>query len=199
MFANHQPQLSRLGRASPDGLERIATFALCTIRQPLRIACEDYKLVRQGDTRSLFGAKHAGLSYLRQHATELWEACEYAYEACDDDTAADLIVMALSRVPCLGPAKAGFVCQMIYGLSGCIDTHNLARFGIGERTFRGREAKHSWPRVLATLRDYNTFCRKVGGTEALWDGWCTFLAERDPVNYPSAFRVSELHLAPLEI
>src|SRR5450830_861677 len=109
MFANHQPLLSHLGRSSPEGLTRIATFALCTIRQPLRIACADYKLVRQGDTSSLFGAKHAGLSYLRQHAADLWERCEYAYETSDDDTAADLILPILASVPMLGPAKAGFV------------------------------------------------------------------------------------------
>jgi hypothetical protein len=51
MFAEHQPQLARLGRTSPGGLARIATFALLTIRQPLRIACADYKLVRNGDDR----------------------------------------------------------------------------------------------------------------------------------------------------
>lgn len=196
MFAEHQPQLARLGQSSPDGFTRIATFALCTIRQPLRIACADYKLVRRGDTSSLFGAKHAGLAYIKRHAGYLWERCEYAY---DDDNAADLIVTTLCEIPCIGPAKAGFIAQMCYGLSGCIDTHNLARFGIPERTFRGREAKHSWPRVQTTIRDYNAFCAKVGGTAALWDGWCTYLAERDPVNYPSAYHVSELHLAPLEI
>ncbi len=199
MFANHQPQLARLGRSSPQGLERIATFALCTIRQPLRIAVADYPLVRRGEhAQSIFGAKHNGLAYLRHHSADLWERCEYAYETCDDETATDIILGVLAEVPCLGPAKAGFVCQMIYGLSGCIDTHNLTRFNLPERTFRGREAKLSWSRVRAMYRDYNAFCRKVGGTAALWDGWCTYLAERDPVNYPSAHRVSELHLAPLE-
>ena len=196
MFAEHQPQLSRLGRASPDGLLRIATFALCTIRQPLRIACADYKLVRSGDTGSLFGAKHAGLAYLGRHAPELWEACEYAYETADDDTASNLILSTLSRVPMLGPAKAGFVTQMVYGLSGCVDTHNLARFDLPLRHFEVN--KRNPNRVRAIVRDYNAFCRKVGGTAALWDGWCQYLAERDPVNYPSAERVSKLHLVPLE-
>ncbi len=199
MFVEHQPQLGKLGRSSPQGLERIATFALCTIRQPLRIAVADYPLVRRGEhAQSIFGAKHAGVAYLRQHAPDLWERCEYAYEECDDDRAADLIVSTLTEVPCLGPAKAGFVCQMIYGLSGCIDSHNLTRFGIPERTFRGREAKLSWPRVRQNTRDYNAFCRKVGGAAALWDGWCQYVADRDPMNYPSAERVSSLHLIPLE-
>ena len=193
MFANHQPQLSRLGRSDPDGLTRIATFALCTIRQPLRIACADYPAVRQGDTSSLFGAKHAGVAALRTRSAEWHERCEAAYETLDDIDAANVILGVLTEIPCLGPAKAGFVCQMIYGLSGCIDTHNLVRFGLPPRPWRiDNRRRH------ATLRDYNAFCHRIG-TAALWDGWCTYLAARDPVNYPSAERVSALHLAPLEI
>jgi hypothetical protein len=196
MFAQHQPQLSALGRSGPDGFERIATFALATIRQPLRIAVADYPIIRRREhAQSIFGAKHAGLSYLREHAAELYERCEYAYETCDDETAADIIINIIAEVPCLGCAKAGFVTQMIYGLSGCIDTHNLTRFGLDERTFK---VNKPLKRFRAVTRDYNAFCRKVGGTAALWDGWCDYLAERDPVNYPTGERVSELHLIPLE-
>lgn len=199
MYENHQPELGRLARSGPEGLERIATFVLCTIRMPLRDAAADYRLVRAGEhARSIFGAKHAGLAYVRQHAAELWERCEYAYELCDDDMAADLIVDALCEIPGIGPAKAGFIAQMAYGLSGCIDTHNLTRFGIPERAFRGREAKYSWPRVRAVIRDYNIMIRKLGGTAALWNGWCAYLAERDPVNYATADLVSSLHLVALE-
>lgn len=199
MFAEHQPLLSRLGRSNAAGFERIVTFTLCTIRQPLRLACMNYKLVRAGDTSSLFGSKHHGLAAVQSRGNEWHERCEYAYEtAADDEEAADIILSILCEIPCLGPAKAGFVAQMIYGLSGCIDTHNLTRFGISERTFRGREAKYSERRYHQTLRDYNSFCRKVGGTSALWDGWCDYLAARDPINYPSGELVSSLHLIPLE-
>lgn len=199
MFAQHQPQLAKLGRSGPDGFERIATFALCTIRQPLRIAVADYPLARAGKPCSaIFGSKYAGIAKLRAQAGDIWERCEDAFENADDDDAADIILGAIQDIPALGPAKAGFVAQMIYGLSGCIDTHNLTRFELPERTFRGREAKYSEARFRQTVRDYNSFCRKVGGTAYLWDSWCQYLADRDPVNYPNAERVSELHLAPLE-
>ncbi len=199
MFADHQPRLSKLARSGSDGFERICTFALCTIRTPLRQAVADYLLVRQGKpARSIFGSKHNGLAYLKQHAGELWERCEFAYDGLNDDDAADLLVSIVSEIPSIGPAKAGFIVQMAYGLSGCIDTHNLARFGLPPRTFRGREAKYIRPRVRAVQRDYNVFCRKAGGSAAIWDGWCNYVAERDPVNYASAERVSELHLVPLE-
>lgn len=199
MFAEHQPKLSALGTSSADGFERIATFALVTIRQPLRIACLDYKAVRSGDTRPLFGAKHSGLAYVRAHAGELLDRCESAYHYANDDrTAEDAILYTLLDIPGIGPAKAGFICQMLYGLSGCIDTHNLKRFGIGERTFRGREAGYSEARLRRTISDYNQFCRKAGGCAALWDGWCEYVSKRDPINYSSAELVSRLHTIPLE-
>jgi len=197
MFNRDQPQLSKLGRSGPDGFERICTFVLLTIRQPLRIACMDYKLVRDGDTSPLFGSKHAGLAYVQAHASELLDECEECFELLDDEDAENAILHVLMRIPGIGPAKAGFICQMLYGLSGCIDTHNLTRFGLPERHFRC-DTKFAASRRGTIVRDYNAFCRKVGGTEALWNGWCDYLAARDPLNYPTGDRVSELHLCPLE-
>lgn len=200
MFAEHQPQLSALGRYDADGFERICTFVLLTIRRPLRIVCADYKLVRQGDHSPLFGSKHAGLAYIRQHKARLLDECECAYHYAETDIEAENdLLLILIQIPGIGPTKAGFVVQMLYGLSGCIDTHNLARFSLKEKTFYLDKTKPAAMRRRANLiRDYNQFCRKVGGTAALWDEWCAYLAERDPVNYPTAHRVSELHLAPLE-
>lgn len=198
MFAEHQPHLAILGRGNPAGFFRISLFALLTIRQPLRIACVDYVQVRQGNLNPLWGMKHKGYSYLQQHSPELWERCEYAFETLPDIDAENVILAILNDIPGIGPAKSGFICQMIYGLSGCIDTHNLKRFGIPERTFRGKEAKLSPKRLFQTYRDYNSFCRKHGGTEKLWNGWCNYLANNDPINYASGYRVSQLHLTPLE-
>lgn len=199
MYANHQPQLSHLGRNSADGFARIATFVLCTIRTPLRIAVEDYKQVRNGDFSPLFGMKRTGISYINKFSEDLYSRCEYVYETADDETAENAILHILMNIPGIGPAKAGFICQMIYGLSGCLDTHNIIRFGIPERTFRGKEAKYSVKRLGQTVRDYNSFCRKVGGTAVLWDQWCEYVSNRDPVNYPTPERVSELHLIPCEL
>lgn len=197
MFNRDQPQLSALGRSGPDGFERICTFVLLTIRQPLRIACMDYKLVRDGERGPLFGAKSRGLDYVQAHAGDLLDECEECYALMPDDDAECAILHILMRIPGIGPAKAGFIAQMLYGLSGCIDTHNLTRFGLDERHFKMNKALKP-ARKCAIVRDYNTFCRKVGGAEALWNGWCDYLAARDPINYPSGDAVSRLHLCPLE-
>ena len=198
MFAEHQPKLAELGRSSPDGFERIATFVLLTIRVPLRDAVSDYRLLRRGEhaVRSLFGAKHSGLAYIREHKADLWARCEYVYETSDDETAADVMLGIVSEIPGIGATKAGFILQMIYGLSGCIDTHNLTRFGLSEKHFY-YEKRWGAQRRAQHLRDYNKFCHSIG-TASLWDGWCNYLAENDPINYASGDRVSSLHLVPLE-
>lgn len=198
MYDRDQAKLSALGRSGPDGFERICTFVLLTIRVPLYAAAADYKLLRNGDTsvRSLFGAKHSGLAYVRAHSAELLEGCEYAYETCNDVDAANVIVGVLCDIPNIGPAKAGFICQMIYGLSGCIDTHNLTRFDLREREFRMDRDLSARAKAKVVTR-YNDFCRRAGGARALWDGWCEYVHANQPINYPSAEYVSALHTVPL--
>lgn len=190
MFADHQPALGRLAQ-SVDGFERIATFALLTIRQPLRIACADYKLVRNGDTGPLFGHKYGALAYIKANAADIHAELERSYEL---GASADVMLLEVMRIPGIGLAKAGFILQMAYGVSGCIDTHNLTRFNIPMRQFSTGNKAVDRRRVRA----YNAMINSLGGTASLWDSWCQYLADHDPANYATAQRVSELHLAPLE-
>jgi hypothetical protein len=196
MFAEHQPQLSRLGRSGPDGFARIVTFALLTIRQPLRIAAADYLLVRRGDTSPLFGSKHAAIADLQERAADLHGMCEMEYARCTGRELENSLLLILTSIPGIGPAKAGFVAQMIYGVSGCLDSHNLRRFSIPDGAYKLRKEGPLIAQALL-IDDYNRVISNLGGTEALWNSWCHFLSDRDPVNYPSAERVSELHLVPL--
>jgi hypothetical protein len=204
MYAEHQPQLSALGRSGPDGFARICTFVLLTIRVSLWDAHKDYPLVRSGNrrVRSVFGFKHQGLDYVEANAEDLYERCEAAFELSNsDEDAEDTLLGILCDIPNIGPAKAGFIAQMVYGLSGCIDTHNLDRFGLHERTFRlDKKRLQPYPkRRFDIIRRYNAFCREEGGSRRLWDDWCCLYSERDPVNYPTPDRVSALHLAPLAV
>jgi hypothetical protein len=201
MFADHQPLLAEAASRRPAGLTAIAKFALCSIRMPLHAAVADCRLLLRGETRvrSIFGAKVRGLDWLDAHGADLWEDCERAYDACGAG-AEDTLVEHCMGIPGIGPAKAGFIVQMAYGLSGCIDTHNLTRFGLGHRHFDERYGggqKVSMPRRRKLIARYNQFCYNTGGTAFLWDSWCAYVAERDPVNYRDADYVSALHLAPI--
>ena len=190
MYDNHQPQISAFARASADNLRKVACFAVCTIRMPLLDAAKDTPYAINGTPcRSIFGHKHDALAWLRNHADELYDELEYLWHECASD---DAMLRAVMQCPGIGLAKAGFILQMCYGISGCLDSHNLRRYGIGERYYAtGTKATDR-----RRISEYNETCRKLGGTRALWDTWCTQLAETDG-RYLSANEVSGLHLAPL--
>jgi len=197
VYAEHQPQLSKLGRSGPEGFKRIVTFTLCTIRVQLHAAVADYPLVRRGERRgirSIFGSKHRGLDELDEQAADYYELCERAYQDLEGEELEDELLHTITAIHGIGCAKGGFIAQMIYGVSGCLDGHNLRRFGIPESTFKlaGRTPK----KRSALITDYNRVCRKLGGTQYLWDTWCQYLADND-ANYVDAYHVSRLHLTPL--
>jgi hypothetical protein len=197
MYADHQPLLSKLGRSGPDGFRRIAVFALCTIRVPLYQTVLDYPRALRGlPCGAIFGAKYLGLSELDERAADYYEQCERAYHDLEGEELEDELLSIVTAIPSIGPAKGGFIVQMIYGVSGCLDRHNLARFSIPERAFRlDRGTRPS--RRSALIHDYGRVCRGIGGTQMLWDSWCSYMAERD-ANYNDAEHVSRLHLTPLK-
>jgi hypothetical protein len=199
MFANHQPQIAAFGRRGPEQFRRVACFVICTIRMPLRDAAKDCDAAyRSEPCRSIFGAKHAGLAELRDHAAAYYEQCERSWH--DSENAADEIVGTLTHVPALGFVKAGFLAQMLYGVSGCIDTHNCARYGIDPETWHYRDdARYRKARMMGAATDYNRLCARLGGTEQLWDSWCEYVAARGTAGTYDADAVSALHLAPLGV
>jgi hypothetical protein len=194
MFAQHQPQIGAVGRASATGFAQVAFFSGLCARVPLSDAAADFKRAWAGEMcGSMFGPKWQMLDYLRSPAAGgVWEECSTLYEQARSEPAEceDAMLAAITRVPGLGLAKGGFALQLIWGLSGCLDTHNIARFGLRERALSHRP---SYPSAL--LSRYNATCAAAGGPERLWDGWCHYVATKDAGRYDSAEHVSSLHLA----
>lgn len=197
MFANHQPQISAFARRSPANFRRVGVFVLCTIRMPLRDAAKDTAAACRGDPcRSIFGAKVRGLAELDANAGAYYEQCERSWH--DSENAADEIVSTLTHIPGIGFVKAGFIAQLVYGVSGCIDTHNCSRYGIDPETWHCRtEAAYRKARVGGAAAGYNRLCASLGGTAQLWDTWCEYVAARGTAGTYDADAVSALHLAPL--
>ena len=186
MFADHQPKISECGRSNPAAFSKVCEFALATIRVHLRDACA---ALRDGERPSkvFFGSKLDGLAYLDRHAEALWNDAEQAH---DDDA----LMAVFMRIPGIGLAKAGFLCQMLYGRVGCLDTHNLVRFGLPPRTFTpslpSTSAKCRW----RIIRQYVETCEQLGGCAELWDSWCEYVANREG-DRPET--ISALHLAAI--
>lgn len=143
------------------------------------------------DSAWLFGHKRTGFRYLAQHQSALLAEAQACVNACDPERA----VTAFAAVPCLGLAKAGFLAQCLGLPVGCLDTHNIARFGLGRSDVRLEKtlSKASQAKRIAA---YVRLCDDFGGAEDLWDSWCSYVAGRqlDLFEYADPFTVSEIHV-----
>ena len=205
MFKTHQKMIQDWVRADASGRNfgEVVRFVLCTIQTPLFRAVDDYQTLcyapsqeefEDAQRRTLFGYKSQGWAKAGEDC-ELWykTLCDmWATTDCAIEAEAIMTAYLVRHVPGLGFAKAGFVLQMAFGISGCIDTHNLKRFGIPERHFRADGVKR-WGTLRRKALAYNDFVRSIGGTGKLWDTWCEYVAENQPLRYRSAWEVSELH------
>jgi len=204
MFDTHQKTISEYAQACPDNFAKVHQFVLLTIRTPLYRVPQDTKTAQRGGPEALavlWGWKHEAYNHAEVHARETLSYLEHVHA---DATAGDhdrtgAMLEYLADMPGLGLVKAGFITQLCYGLGGCLDTHNLARFNIPPRTFEGFKRKRTIKGRRAMIARYLEACDKSGGTEALWDTWCEHVANKYPDIYKNADHVSELHCEALNL
>lgn len=196
MYQNHVPVIRDASIASPHDLLGLGAFVLLTIRQPLRRVPRALADVRRHGRQSrwLFGHKVRGFAYLAEHKVSLFAEASAAIDTKDAERA----LWAFVDVPNLGLVKAGFVAQCL-GLSvGCLDTHNLERFGLDAESLRCRK-EWSRARKARAIANYLDLCGRFGGAEYLWDSWCAYVADRqlDLFAGIDADSISELHVTAI--
>jgi hypothetical protein len=198
MYATHQARISASGRGSASGFKQVCVFVLSTIRVQLPQACDATKrYIADGERApaAFFGAKLKGLDWLEMHAEGLWRGCEDLATRLSGRELENALIDVLLDIPGIGFAKAGFIAQMIYGCSGCIDTHNLVRFGLKPRSFTQYIAALTPRNRQKHIARYNATVAQCGGTARLWDDWCEYVAERQ--GYGTAEDVSAMHLVAI--
>ena len=197
MFALHQKQIADYGLASPDNMARVLTFVLLTIRQPLFNVAADMKTLETGTPEEimgvLFGSKHRAY-------VEIWETREARYHQAleidyhdEGETRADNLLCLFHAIHGLGFVKSGFSSQLLFGCSGCLDSHNVRAHGLNPNTIRAK----TWRRLATKqrkAREYNALIGALGGTEALWDNWCHMVAD-SATRWKTGFEVSAAHSA----
>ena len=114
---------------------------------------------------------------------------------CDNAKAYSAMKVFL-KVKGLNLVKAGFCVQLSFGLVGCFDSHNLARYNIKNRnhlrinkdvtTFKGKA------RNEAKLINYIDLCHSIG-TKNMWNDWCYNLAQQERNKFKSGEEVSKAH------
>lgn len=201
MFATHQARIETYARQSPDNLARVIQFVILTVRQPLSRIPGDMEIVDRGGDEAmsiLFGWKNAALLQVWAERERTHSYCEHIVESdASDRSKSAALLEHLGGLHGFGLAKAGFVVQLAYGLAGCLDTHNLTRFGLPKRAFRDFKLLKSSAARRHAIARYLTACEDAGGCAALWDSWCEYVAAQYPTIYPSAWEVSALHCRAL--
>lgn len=200
MFADHQPIIAAYARENADNLARVLQFVILTVRQPLHSVPAATETVDQGGEEALgvlYGWKFAAYANVWAMKDEIFAYFQHAERHSEGDALACEILSYLCELPGFGPAKAGFVAQLVYGVAGCIDTHNLARFQIPSRRFDNYKQIKTAKSRQKRIKLYVETCAELGGCAKLWDGWCAYVAANQPKIYRDANHVSALHLEAL--
>jgi hypothetical protein len=199
-FDAHQPAIGRYARATPQGFARVYKFVLATIQQPLISTPEivrDFELIGT-ESKWAFGMKGGALRWLAEEGKAEWlhRVALDTWEAhSNPDAAEEELVSFFAGLPGLGLIKGGFLAQLAFGLGGCLDRHNFARFGLPYRSFRADSFKRAGNGAQRRhVRAYLDACRDAGGCALLWAEWCDYVAKKEPVTYNDAAYVSRLHV-----
>ena len=186
MFKKHQPNIEEFARKDPDNFAQVVLFVSATIQQMFHMVPAIVDSVREHglDSKHLWGSKKDTWIYTLENK-------EMLFEAVFSDMDLEDKLLSLAEIPGIGLVKAGFVLQLCTGEVGCLDVHNLRRFGLSAQTFKLGKVKYLTARKKATL--YIKTCIECGGSEKLWDDWCDLIADKYPMRFRGGNAVSELH------
>lgn len=188
MFQTDQPKIADYAVMSPNNMARVFDMVSLSIQQPWYNVGNMLKDVDDNghESKYLFGAKRPGFEYVRANKQELYDVIFLKNMTIEER------LLHVAGTPGLGLPKAGFVLQLCIGEVGCLDVHNLNRFGLSPNVFKLGKVKYDTALKKAKL--YTTTLENIGGCEYLWDSWCIFMADKYPKRYTNAEHVSRLHV-----
>lgn len=223
MYEKHQGFIADYAQASADNMANVLRFVVITIQNRLFNVPGDLETVNNaiqglGDYAQaqgiLYGHKAQAIDYIEAYKRDIFEQAKLIdyFEPCEIERAASLLGLFAS-IPGLGLVKAGFCVQLCFNQDkvGCLDSHNIERFGINPNKVSSKRYKQV--KRLSTKRkallDYIDLCQHFGGARELWDSWCEYLSQREDKTgekfngnkplYESAYHVSALHCVALGI
>ena len=201
MFDEHQAKIGRYARRDADSMARVYAFVLMTVQQPLHMMPTAMRsLDTDGvESRFLWGFKIPAYDFLMENKQAIYDVSMAIYRGhADPELQQHELLRYFAGLPGLGVVKGGFMVQLCFGLAGCIDSHNMARFGIKPSRFKAARFKRAQTKTRnVILRDYFSVIKTNGGCAELWNSWCVYVHKRNPVEYTSAYAVSELHVTAI--
>ena len=194
MYATDQKEIAAWVAEKPHKRFELAVrMASLSIQQPWESVGRQLADVadQQGESRYLWGMKGMTWEYFRQR----YDQGERLYRAIGRAVAAgrvDRAHLLLLGVPGINIAKGGFILQLCWGVSGCMDSVNCKRLGIDQRKLRIPKTLTGRTKTRK-IREYLALIEECGGTATLWDQWCHWLADRD-ATFIDAREVSRRHV-----
>lgn len=193
MFNSHNPIIREYAQASADGMRHVLGFVCATVQQQIETVPDilaDFE-AKGPESRYAFGWKADALQHYREHAETIYG------EAMARDRDAHALTDYFASLPGLGLAKGGFAVQLCFGVSGCLDSHNLNRLGINPQRFSASAFKNLKGSRADRLSEYLDHVEAAGGCAGLWDDWCDYVAALRPDRFETGSCVSELHCSAL--
>lgn len=194
MYKTHNYRINRYAFKSADNMANVIMMVSQSIQQVWAGVGKQMQSVHELGLDSPFlrnRTKRKLYLELQKRKGELFLAL-HEYKRGKIDLAH--LLVTIQSLHGLGFVKAGFVVQLCTGEVGCLDLHNLRRFGVNPNLFMvSPKATYETRRRKAEL--YIATCEKLGGSAYLWDSWCEVLAtnERCGHLYTSKHHVSRLH------
>lgn len=204
MYDTHQRTIEQYAKANANNWFKVIQFVLLTIQQPLwQVPKQMRQVNREGrDANCLWGIKGPAWTWHNENKNKTYDYAMLLDSVNPNpEWAAHDLLMYIADLPGLGLAKGGFLAQCVFGLVGCLDSHNVARFNLSMSQVSASAFKSA--KTLETKRrkvsDYLALCQELGGCQGLWDSWCDYLYERNPDggHYANAFAVSAIHCEAL--
>lgn len=196
MFKRDAVHIRTEALKSPEVMARALVFAIVTANAPLRHAVNAALWIRaQGTsflTLSYGDLTLADKSYMGAAMTGAKLAWTQSVIASRDSLYKHFLTMdavsfwnlLLDTVPGLGMVKGAFAVQMLYNELGCIDVHNLRELGLDRKAVAGK---------TRNKREQYLAIQSVKTSEAWWNDWCDFVADKYKTQFDSGDYVSRLH------
>ena len=138
-------------KESANNMADVTLMVVLSIQQNWLSVGDQLADVRQNkaDSRFLWGNKGKTYAYLAANKHRMYDEAMTVINSslCDGDKAEALMDIFL-QVDGLGLPKAGFMCQLMAGLVGCMDSHNIKMYGIDPKSLSIAKKPKTQKKVL---------------------------------------------------
>lgn len=197
MYLTHAVNCQQYSQRNANNLADVVLLVVLSIQQNWLSVGDQLADVRKNghESKFLWGNKQLTYRYLMCNKHKMFAQIKAVLNSNKnrDDKAYSLMKIFL-RVDGLGLPKAGFCCQLVGGLVGCMDVHNIKMYNIDSKSLKlNSSPKTEVARATneKKIKDYISLCHSYGCGN-LWNSWCEFIALKSK-KWQDANHVSEVH------